>query len=246
MSAALQQELAWLTSRPIAHRGLHDMNKQVWENTLPAFRAAIAGNYAIECDVHLCKDGGVIVFHDDSLKRLAGCEGRICDLTLAEAQQLKIGTTQDHAPSLRQMLDLIAGRVPVVIELKGIKGEDDDLVAAVARELKDYQGKAAIMSFDHHLVRRFRTDAPGVPAGLTAEGTRTSDMEAHFAMLAHDVDFVSYNIHHLPNPFIRFFREVLHRPVITWTISNAEEKAASDLHAEQITFEGFIPDSVLA
>lgn len=246
MSATTHLNIKWLTARPIAHRGLHDSNKKVWENTLPAFSAAIAGNYAIECDVHLTKDGQAIVFHDDVLDRLAGREGRICDLTLAEAQQLTISTTQDHAPSLRQMLDLIAGRVPVVIELKGIEGQDEGLVAAVAKELKDYQGKVAIMSFDHHLVRLFRSDAPGVVAGLTAEGTRPVDMEAHFAMLAHDMDFVSYNFHHLPNPFISFFREVLKRPVITWTVRNQQEKAVSDLHAEQITFEAFIPDSALA
>lgn len=246
MSAAPRDELKWLTRRPIAHRGLHDMNKKVWENTLPAFSAAIAGNYAIECDVHLTKDGEVIVFHDDVLDRLAGREGRICDLTLAEAQALTIGTTQDHAPSLRQMLDLVAGRVPLVIELKGIEGQDEGLVAAVAKELKTYQREAAIMSFDHHLIRRFRSDAPGVAAGLTAEGTSAADMEKHFAMLAHDVDFVSYNFHHLPNPFISFFRTVLNRPVITWTVRNAEEKAVSDMHAQQITFEGFIPDSAIA
>lgn len=246
MRAALQHDLSWLTRRPIAHRGLHDLNKSVWENTLPAFNAAIAGNYAIECDVHLSSDGVALVFHDDSLKRLTGKDGNIHDLTAEQACALTVGTTRDHVPSLRQMLDLIAGRVPVVIELKGIEGQDDGLVAAVALELKDYQGEAAIMSFDHHLIRRFRSDAPSVPAGLTAEGVLPSDMEAHFAMLAYDVDFVSYNFHHLPNPFITFFREQLQRPVITWTVRNAQEKAVSDLHADQITFEGFIPDSALA
>lgn len=246
MNAAPRVDLKWLSRRPIAHRGLHDMNKQVWENTLPAFSAAIAGQYAIECDVHLTKDGGVIVFHDDDLKRLAGREGRICDLTLEEACELTIGTTTDHAPSLRQMLDLVAGRVPVVIELKGIESEDGGLVAAVAKELENYTGEVAIMSFDHHLIRRFRSDAPNIPAGLTAEGMKASNMEAHFSMLAYDVDFVSYNVHHLPNPFISFFREELKRPVITWTVRNAEQKTLSDLYTDQITFEGFIPDSVIA
>jgi len=246
MSATHRDELKWLTRRPIAHRGLHDMNKKVWENTLPAFSAAIAGNYAIECDVHLTKDGEVIVFHDDVLNRLAGCEGRICDLTLAEAQALTIGTTQDHPPSLRQMLDLVAGKVPLVIELKGIEGQDEGLVAAVAKELKTYQGEAAIMSFDHHLIRLFRSDAPGVPAGLTAEGTSAADMEKHFAMLAYDVDFVSYSFHHLPNPFISFVREKLHLPVITWTVKDQATKTHSGLNADQITFEGFDPRAQLA
>ncbi|MFP3786902.1 hypothetical protein, partial [Burkholderia sp. SIMBA_024] len=80
-------------------------------------------------------------------------------------------------------------------------------MAAVAKELASYKGEAAIMSFDQHLIRRFAADAPGIPGGLTAEGTRTEDFERHFSMLAHGVSFVSYNVHHLPNPFVTFVQE---------------------------------------
>jgi len=236
----------WLKKQPIAHRGLHDLNKERWENTLAAFDAAAKAGFAIECDVHLTKDGGVIVFHDDDLKRLTGREGRISDLTLAEATELHIGGTADRAPTLKQMLDLIAGRVPVVIELKGIEGRDDGLVAAVAKELAAYKGEAAIMSFDHHLVRLFASDAPGITGGLTAEGTRTKDFEAHFSMLAHQISFVSYNVHHLPNPFVSFVREKLALPVISWTVRDAEMKKHSDLNVDQITFEGFDPRALVA
>lgn len=236
----------WLKKQPIAHRGLHDLNKERWENTLAAFDAAAKAGFAIECDVHLTKDGGVIVFHDDDLKRLTGREGRISDLTLAEATELHIGGTADRAPTLKQMLDLIAGRVPVVIELKGIEGRDDGLVAAVAKELASYKGQAAIMSFDHHLVRLFASDAPGIPGGLTAEGTHTKDFEAHFSMLAHQISFVSYNVHHLPNPFVSFVREKLALPVISWTVRDAEMKKHSDLNVDQITFEGFDPRAMVA
>ncbi|MCD4511681.1 glycerophosphodiester phosphodiesterase [Brucella pseudogrignonensis] len=236
----------WLKKQPIAHRGLHDLNKERWENTLAAFDAAAKAGFAIECDVHLTKDGGVIVFHDDDLKRLTGREGRISDLTLAEATELHTGGTADRAPTLKQMLDLIAGRVPVVIELKGIEGRDDGLVAAVAKELASYKGQAAIMSFDHHLVRLFASDAPGIPGGLTAEGTRTKDFEAHFSMLAHQISFVSYNVHHLPNPFVSFVREKLALPVISWTVRDAEMKKHSDLNVDQITFEGFDPRAMVA
>ncbi|KAB2691700.1 glycerophosphodiester phosphodiesterase [Brucella pseudogrignonensis] len=236
----------WLKKQPIAHRGLHDLNKDRWENTLAAFDAAAKAGFAIECDVHLTKDGGVIVFHDDDLKRLTGREGRISDLTLAEATELHIGGTADRAPTLKQMLDLIAGRVPVVIELKGIEGRDDGLVAAVAKELASYKGQAAIMSFDHHLVRLFASDAPGIPGGLTAEGTRTKDFEAHFSMLAHQISFVSYNVHHLPNPFVSFAREKLDLPVISWTVRDTEMKKHSDLNVDQITFEGFDPRAMVA
>ncbi|MFS2326830.1 glycerophosphodiester phosphodiesterase [Brucella sp. H1_1004] len=236
----------WLKKQPIAHRGLHDLNNTRWENTLAAFAAAAKAGFAIECDVHLTKDGGVIVFHDDDLERLTGQKGRISDLTLAEATALKIGGTNDHAPSLREMLDLVAGRVPVVIELKGIEGRDDGLVAAVANELAGYKGEAAIMSFDHHLVRLFASDAPGIPGGLTAEGTQMKHFEAHFSMLAHQIAFVSYNVHHLPNPFVSFVREKLNLPVISWTVRNPEMKTHSDQNVDQITFEGFDPRTLVS
>ncbi|MBC2885068.1 glycerophosphodiester phosphodiesterase [Ochrobactrum sp. CM-21-5] len=236
----------WLKKRPIAHRGLHDLNKDRWENTLSAFDAAAKAGFAIECDVHLTKDGGVVVFHDDDLQRLAGREGRICELTTMEATALHVGGTADHVPTLRQMLDLVDGRVPVVIELKGIEGRDDGLVAAVAKELTSYAGEAAIMSFDHHLIRRFKTDAPGIPGGLTAEGTRTEDFERHFSMLAHDLSFVSYNVHHLPNPFVTFVRDRLLIPVISWTVRDKEMQKHSDLNVDQITFEGFDPQAMVA
>lgn len=236
----------WLKKQPIAHRGLHDLNNTRWENTLAAFDAAAKAGFAIECDVHLTKDGSVIVFHDDDPERLTGQKGRISDLTLAEATALKIGGTNDHAPSLREMLDLVAGRVPVVIELKGIEGRDDGLVAAVAKELAGYKGEAAIMSFDHHLVRLFASDAPGIPGGLTAEGTQMKHFEAHFSMLAHQISFVSYNVHHLPNPFVSFVREKLDLPVISWTVRNPEMKTHSDLNVDQITFEGFDPRTLVA
>ncbi|MBJ6131469.1 glycerophosphodiester phosphodiesterase [Ochrobactrum sp. Q0168] len=236
----------WLAKRPIAHRGLHDLNKTRWENTLAAFEAAAKAGFAIECDVHLTKDGGVVVFHDDDLQRLAGREGRISELTLSEATALHVGDTAERVPTLRQMLDLVDGRVPLVIELKGIEGRDDGLVAAVARELAGYKGEAAIMSFDHHLIRRFASDAPGIPGGLTAEGMRTQDFEAHFSMLAHGISFVSYNVHHLPNPFVTFVREKLHMPVISWTVRDREMQKHSELNVEQITFEGFDPRSLVA
>src|SRR5690606_36545777 len=153
---------------PIAHRGFHNLNKSRWENTLSAFQAAIDRDYAIECDVHLSADGIPVVFHDDDLKRLAGVEGSIADQTAAQMAALRIGGTSDHAPTLKEMLDFVAGRVPIVIELKGIAGKDDGLVAAVGALLRNYDGQAAIMSFDHWLIRQFGTQAAGIPAGLTA------------------------------------------------------------------------------
>lgn len=232
-------DLSWLTRRPIAHRGYHDLNRARWENTVSAFDAAIERDYAIECDVHLSADGVPVVFHDPVLGRLAGRDGSVHELTAAELTRLSIGGTQDRIPTLAAMLARVRGRVPLVIELKGAEGKDEELVAAVARALAGYDGKAAIMSFDHRLVRRFAADAPGIPAGLTAEEATVPALEAHFSMLAHPISFVSFAVADLPNPFVAFVRDKLAMPVITWTVRNARDKAATFAHADQMTFEGF-------
>lgn len=234
-------DMSWLTARPIAHRGFHDMNDKRWENTLAAFEAAASRGYAIECDVHLSADGVPVVFHDRELDRLTGRPGRIHDHTAEEIVDLKVGGTADRVPRLAEVLELVAGRVPMVIELKGTPGKDDNLVAAVARDLSSYRGEAAIMSFAHHLVRRFEADAPGLPAGLTATGIAMRSLEDHFSMLAHPICFVSFNVEELPNPFVTFVRERLGMPVISWTVDSPDKVEATDAHADQMTFEGFEP-----
>ena len=102
----------------------------------------------------------------------------------------------------------------------------------------------AIMSFDHWLIREFAEQAPGIPAGLTAWGDKEHEIEAHFSMLAHGVSFVSYNVAQLDNRFVRFVRERLGMPVITWTVRDEEAVKATFAHADQMTFEGFEPDVV--
>lgn len=234
-------DLSWLTARSIAHRGLHDGNRQCWENTLSAFERAAEAGCAIECDVHLAGDGIPVVFHDDGLDRLTGTQGFVWQRTAAELGALRIGGTRDHVPSLADLLDLVRGRVPLVIELKGIPGHDAGLVGAVAQALGKYPGQAAIMSFDHWLVRDFPVHAAGVPRGLTAEGDKPHEIEAHFSMLAHGLDFVSYGVRHLPNPFVSFVRERLGLPVITWTVRDEAAMRITFEHADQMTFEGFQP-----
>lgn len=241
-----RKDIGWITERPIAHRGFHDMNHERWENTLSAFKAATQRGYAIECDVHMSADNIPIVFHDNALARLTGADGFIWQRTRAEMQSLRIGGTQDAPPTLEQLLDLVDGKVPLVIELKGIPGYDNDLVSAVAGQLDRYSGPAAIMSFDHWLVRLFPQYAPHIPCGLTALGTTAKDFEAHFSMLGHGIDFVSYCLAHMPNPFISFVRERLKMPVITWTVRDPAAVRATFEYGDQMTFEGFEPESLTA
>ena len=233
--------LDWLSAKPIAHRGLHDMNQTVFENTLSAFEAACVADYSIECDVLLSADGVPMVFHDLTLDRLTDATGDVIARSSAELTSLRIGKTADCIPTLAETLALVAGRVPIIIELKGHDKNDTRLVAAVAKALAGYQGHAAIMSFDHWLIRRFQFDAPGIPAGLTAEGISGKNLEQHFAMLSANLSFVSFNVHHLPNRFVSFCREKLLMPVITWTVREANTVALTRAHADQMTFEGFRP-----
>lgn len=236
-------DLSFLTARPITHRGFHDLNRDCWENTLPAFERAIDAEFAIECDVQQSADGVAMVFHDVQLDRLTGVAGNIHDFSADELSKLTIGGTDSSIPTLEDMLDLIQGRVPLVIELKRNPGHDGELVAAVGRALSGYRGPAAVMSFEHRFVRAFKEHAPGVPSGLTSVGLGQEIMEANFAMLAYDISFVSYSVNHLPNRFVDFVRNRLNMPVITWTVRNQQHIEQTRMHADQITFEGFDPDS---
>jgi len=135
-------KLSWLTAQPVAHRGYHDLNKAVWENTLSAFSRAVEAGFAIECDVQLAADSVPVVFHDHDLERLTGIKGDVRERTSAELAMLSVGQTKDRVPSLKQLLALVAGKVPLVIELKGREGEgvDDGFAEAVLEDLEGYNG----------------------------------------------------------------------------------------------------------
>jgi glycerophosphoryl diester phosphodiesterase len=237
-------KLSWLTAQPVAHRGYHDLNKHVWENTLSAFTRAIEAGYAIECDVQLAADSVPVVFHDDEMTRLTGIKGDVRERTSAELGMLSIGQTKDRVPTLKQLLKLCAGKVPLVIELKGREGEgvDDGFAEAVLEELEGYQGHVALMSFDHHLLKDLKAAGSPWPLGLTAEGTNPEDFFKHDEAMQIGLDFISYFWGHLPNSFIEAQRK-LGIPVITWTVRDENALEKSYTYADQITFEGFVPNS---
>ena len=233
-------DLEWMKRTPIAHRGLHDKEAGRFENTLSAAAEAVRHGYSIEVDLHPSRDGVPMVFHDNTLNRLTREKGSVRERTAAELQTISIGGTTDTVPTLRQLLDLVAGRVGLVLELKGINGHDEGFVAAVLKELEGYDGPVAIMSFNHWLLDDARRLGSRVPVGLTAEGKDDLGDVHRDAMRQFDPDFISYGIEDLPNAFVAEFRET-GRPVITWTIRTRKAQTKSDLHADQITFEGYLP-----
>ena len=238
------QKFNWLTERPIAHRGYHDLNRTVWENTLSAFSRAAEAGFAIECDLQYTADAIPVVFHDDDLKRLCGVEGDVRARTAGELGLLAIGGTADRIPTLNQLLHLVKGRVPLVLELKGRKGDDDGFAMAVLDAIEDYDGPVALMSFDHWLLKDLKALGTSRPLGLTAEGARPENFAVHEEAMRLGLDFISYHYGHLPNDFISKERD-LGKQIITWTVRDDEARTITALNADQMTFEGFDPREAL-
>jgi glycerophosphoryl diester phosphodiesterase len=236
------RDAAFVKRLPVAHRGLHDGNNAVWENTLSAFKRAVDAGYAIECDLQYVADAVPVVFHDDDMERLLKIKGDVRDKSSGELSLMSIGGTTDKVPTLMALLDLVKGKVPLVIELKGREGDDEGFAASVLEILEGYKGEVALMSFDHHILKDLAELESPYPIGLTAEGVRPVDFEAHRTAMAYGLDFISYCVMHLPNGFIEEQRKAS-VPVITWTVRNKAQADHSYAHADQITFEGFDPSA---
>ncbi|CUH78420.1 glycerophosphodiester phosphodiesterase family protein [Tropicibacter naphthalenivorans] len=238
---------------PIAHRALHDVTQGRPENSRAAIRAAIAAGYGIEIDVQLSKDGEAMVFHDYALTRLTGAAGPIQQKTAAELSALSLLGGDEGIPTLPQVLGLVAGQVPVLIEIKDQDGQMGEgigaLEAAVARALKSYPGDVAVMSFNPHSVAEMARLLPDVPRGLTTCGYRPDDWPTLRAEVRDTLRripdfervgacFVSHNHQSLTAPAV----QALHDKgiaILTWTIRSPEEEAAARKVADNITFEGY-------
>lgn len=156
-----------LMGRNYAHRGLHTEDKQVPENSLPAFAAACEAGYGMELDVQLSKDGEVVVFHDDTLNRVCGVDARVDDLTLAELKELSLCGTKETIPLFTEMLAVVDGREPLIVELK-TGPHNDELCEKTLAILKEYKGEYCVESFDPRIVRWFRMNAPEIVRGQLA------------------------------------------------------------------------------
>lgn len=232
--------LDWLKATPIAHRGFHDMNHAVWENTLAAFERAAEAGFTIECDLQFVSDSVPVVFHDDNLERLCGIKGDVRDRTSSELGLLTIGGTEQRIPTLKQLLKTVAGRVPLVIELKGRKGDDEGFAETVLEMLEGYKGHVALMSFNHWLLKDLKAANCPYPVGLTAEGDQPERFFEHEEAMQLGLDFISYHYGHLPNPFVTALRQK-GTTVITWTVRDEAAREHSYRYGDQITFEGFDP-----
>ena len=244
----------WLTARPVAHRGLHDAARGIIENMPAAAEAAIAGNFSIECDIQLTADGEAMVHHDDALGRLTEGSGGLLGKTAAELKATAFKATSERMMTLTDLCALVAGRVPLVIEVKSHFDGDRKLVSRMAEVLSSYDGRAVGMSFDPDQVRALRELIPNRPRGIVAERhyTETDWPEASPAQ-RHDMthlrhffrtqpDFVAYWVDELPAaaPFIA--RHIFGCALLCWTVRTPAQRARAARYADQIIFEGFRPE----
>jgi glycerophosphoryl diester phosphodiesterase len=245
---------SWLTATPIAHRGLHDKANGIIENTLTALDAAAARGFAIECDVQLTADNDAVVFHDFTLERLTAEIGAVAERTSADLAKIAIsGSASDHIPSLNTFLDRLAGRVPLVLEIKSRFTGDMRLTERTCEVLRTYDGPICVKSFDPRVVAHLRKIAPGLLRGIVAESHHdhhgydvlSADEKKSLGQLLHfeqsQPHFLSWKVNDLPAGAPYLARLLGRLPVMAWTVRTAEERERASRHADQMVFEGFLP-----
>lgn len=238
---------------PVAHRALHDLGEGRPENSRAAIRAAIAAGYGIEIDLQLTADGEAMVFHDYDLKRLTAESGPLRQRSAAELSEIALlHGDGEGIPRFAEVLELVAGRAPLLIELKdqdGAMGPDvGPLEAAAAKALAGYDGPVALMSFNPHSMAQMARLAPDLPRGLVTSAYDPASWplpEATCARLRDIPDFdrvgacfISHEAADLDRPRVR----ALHGegvPVLCWTIRSPEAEAEARKRADNITFEGY-------
>ncbi len=244
-----ERDLSWLRRTPIAHRGLHDQTSNIPENSLAAFRGAIDAGYAIELDLQPSRDGEAVVFHDEELARMTGTIGRVCERLASDLNRLQLQGTLERIPLLSEVLSLVAGRVPLLIELKTLSRKVGLLEARTASLLANYTGPVAIQSFNPYSVRWFRDHAPDIPRGLLSSRFRRTAQQnlpwrtrftLRHLLMAPIVrpQFIGYDIRALPALAPALARR-LGLPLLAWTVASADDRQKSARLADNIIFEGF-------
>lgn len=238
---------------PIAHRALHDVAAGRPENSRAAIRAAIAAGYGIEIDLQLSRDGVAMVFHDETLERLTPRQGWVRDLTAAELAAIPLKGGDEGIPTLAEVLDIVAGQVPLLIELKDqtlrMAESDGRLEAATAALLRDYTGPVAVMSFNPHMIAHMAAFAPDLPRGLTTSAYVPEEWEPIPPEVCDrlrpipDYDrvqasFISHEAADLSRPRVAELA-AQGAAILCWTIKSRQAEEKARRIAQNVTFEQY-------
>ncbi|MEM8694239.1 MAG: glycerophosphodiester phosphodiesterase family protein [Pseudomonadota bacterium] len=239
---------------PLAHRALHDLAEGRPENSIDAVRAALIHGYGIEIDVQLSADGAAMVFHDYDLGRLTHAEGPVRQRTCDELRAIGLVGAETHIPTLFEILNLVAGQVPILIEIKdqdGAMGPDiGPLEQAVADEVQAYAGPVAVMSFNPHSVAKMAELSPNVARGLVTSAYRLPDWPLDAGTCARlreipDYDhvgasFISHEVSDLRRERVHALRDA-GADVLCWTVRSPSMEQEAREVVQNITFEGYLP-----
>ena len=235
--------------RYYTHRGLHDNASDAPENSMAAFRKAVEAGYGIEFDVQLTKDRVPVVFHDETLDRVCGVSGKVREFTFEELQAFSLCGSGEKIPRLADFLELVDGRVPLIIEIK-IHEEADTVCAAADELIRAYKGPYCVESFHPAAMRWYRLHRPEVLRGqLSSNFSKPGKKESMPQKLVHYLltnvmcrpDFIAYEHNHRKN-ISRLVCKALFRPLnVTWVVRSQTELDACRKDFDIFIFENFIP-----
>ena len=236
------QRVDWLRRWTYAHRGLHRAG--VAENSRAAYADAVAAGLGIECDIQRSRDGQPMLFHDWDLARLTGRDGAVADYDAADLAQIQLNgaAAGETIPVLNDLLEIVAGQVPFLIEIKSRRGYD---IAPSCRAVRDamalYTGPYTVMSFDPRVARWFRRNSPETLRGLVMEevpeGLTPTEARRHLALWIAQPDFLAYDVKALPSAFAAAQR-ARGIPVTSWTVKTPELAERARIHADAPIAEG--------
>ena len=236
-----------------AHRGFHDREKGVPENSLAAFKRAASNGFGAELDVHLMKDGKLAVIHDASLLRTAGADVYIEDLTAGELESYRLEGTEQHIPLLEEVLPLFVGRAPLIVELKAERGNAAALAAATCAMLDKYKVDCCVESFDPRCLMWLWQNRPDVIRGQLSENFTAHGDAQHLpggvrwilSNLLLNVrtrpDFIAYRFSDRDNLSLRLCRSLYGVQEASWTIRSKADMDAAEAAGNLVIFENFDP-----
>ena len=249
-----------------AHRGLHNMNPAIEklksikntraqqpetdrlpENSYAAIKRAADLGYGIEFDVHLTKDDVPVVFHDDTLNRICGVKGNLRDYTYAQLQQFRLLGTEERIPAFADILKMVDGRVPLIIEYK-VEKNADKLCRICDSILSDYKGLYCIESFHPMAVRWYKIHRPNIVRGQLSEDFTRQKLNIPYFLLSHLIgncyaspDFIAYNCKHKDELSRTICRKLYRSLSVAWTVRSQEELDRVSRSFDLFIFEGFVP-----
>lgn len=241
-----QTDLTQWKGSLFAHRGLHHLEKNTPENSLAAFSAAVENGYGIELDVHVTKDNVPVVFHDFDLLRMCGIDKSISDLTLAELQQYTLDQTMEKIPTLEAVLELVDGKVPLIIEFKS-DGIDMSLCSYTQPFLDKYQGAYCIESFNPFVLQWYKKNRPSIIRGQLSKEFKDGNKLRNFILenlllnCIAQPDFIAFYHQHSDMLSFRICRNFFKVPAIAWTVRTLDELEKAKKDFDSFIFEDFTP-----